>query len=294
MNLEQKKFEEWKKRHGKLDEGFLDGNDDLETADVPSEDVSSKEEKDLSEEPSEDDVEGGDEQPETDSTEGDAPEEGDASEEGGDNSGENMDDFGEGEGESETQTDDGVEKEAEDTTELKDVLTTLTTAVQALTDKIDTMNAETGDEGGEEAPAEGGEEANDDFGSEEGGEEAPAEEAPEGEEGGEGESTEGGESEGGEGESSEGDEGESKEGGEGESSEEAPADETKSENFNFYHKKGQPLDEDSDYIIGKLYEDRFDKLEPFIFSALKMKIRNHIEEYKKQVRMDAISKKLEK
>ena len=176
-------------------------------------------------------------------------------------------------------------------------MTTLTTAVQALTDKIDTMNAETGDEGGEEAPAEGGEEANDDFGSEEGGEEAPAEETSEGgDEGGEGEgeSTEGGESEGGEGESSEGDEGESKEGGEGESSEEAPADETKSENFNFYHKKGQPLDEDSDYIIGKIYEDRFDKLEPFILSALKMKIRNHIEDYKKQVRMDAISKKLEK
>lgn len=288
MNLEQKKFEEWKRRHGKLDEGFLDGNDDLETADVPSEDVASEEEKDLSEEPSEDDAEGegGNEQPETDSVEGDVP-----AEEGGDNSSENMDDFGEGEGESETQTDDGVEKEAEDTTELKDVLTTLTTAVQALTDKIDTMNAETGDEGGEEAPAEGGDDAaNDDFGSEEGGEEAPAEETSEGgDEGGEGESTEGGE-----GESSEGGEGESKEGGEGESSEEAPADETKSENFNFYHKKGHPLDEDSDYIIGKVYEDRFDKLEPFIFSALKMKIRNHIEEYKKQVRMDAISKKLEK
>lgn len=290
MNLEQKKFEEWKRRHGKLNEGFLDGNDDLETADVPSEDTTSEEEKDLSEEPTEgDETEGGDEQPETDSAEGDAP-----AEEGGDNSGENLDDFGEGEGEAETQTDDGVEKEAEDTTELKDVLTTLTTAVQALTDKIDTMNAETGDEGGEEAPVEGGDDAAmDDFGSEEGGEEAPAEEAPAEGEGneGEGESTE----EGGEGESSEGGEGESSEGGEGgENTEEAPADETKSENFNFYHKKGQPLDEDSDYIIGKLYEDRFDKLEPFIMSALKMKIRNHIEEYKKQVRMDAISKKLEK
>lgn len=290
MNLEQKKFEEWKRRHGKLNEGFLDGNDDLETADVPSEDTTSEEEKDLSEEPTEgDETEGGDEQPETDSAEGDAP-----AEEGGDNSGENLDDFGEGEGEAETQTDDGVEKEAEDTTELKDVLTTLTTAVQALTDKIDTMNAETGEEGGEEAPAEGGDDAAmDDFGSEEGGEEAPAEEAPAEGEGneGEGESTE----EGGEGESSEGGEGESSEGGEGgENTEEAPADETKSENFNFYHKKGQPLDEDSDYIIGKLYEDRFDKLEPFIMSALKMKIRNHIEEYKKQVRMDAISKKLEK
>lgn len=290
MNLEQKKFEEWKRRHGKLNEGFLDGNDDLETADVPSEDTTSEEEKDLSEEPTEgDETEGGDEQPETDSAEGDAP-----AEEGGDNSGENLDDFGEGEGEAETQTDDGVEKEAEDTTELKDVLTTLTTAVQALTDKIDTMNAETGEEGGEEAPAEGGDDAAmDDFGSEEGGEEAPAEEAPAEGEGneGEGESTE----EGGEGESSEGGEGESSEGGEGgENTEEAPADETKSENFNFYHKKGQPLDEDSDYIIGKLYEDRFDKLEPFILSALKMKIRNHIEEYKKQVRMDAISKKLEK
>lgn len=290
MNLEQKKFEEWKRRHGKLNEGFLDGNDDLETADVPSEDTTSEEEKDLSEEPTEgDETEGGDEQPETDSAEGDAP-----AEEGGDNSGENLDDFGEVEGEAETQTDDGVEKEAEDTTELKDVLTTLTTAVQALTDKIDTMNAETGDEGGEEAPVEGGDDAAmDDFGSEEGGEEAPAEEAPAEGEGneGEGESTE----EGGEGESSEGGEGESSEGGEGgENTEEAPADETKSENFNFYHKKGQPLDEDSDYIIGKLYEDRFDKLEPFIMSALKMKIRNHIEEYKKQVRMDAISKKLEK
>lgn len=284
MNLEQKKFEEWKRRHGKLDEGFLDGNDDLETADVPSEDAAAEEEKDLSEEPSEDDVEGGDEQPETDSVE-----------EGGDNSVENLDDFGEGEGEAETQTDDGVKKEAEDTTELKDVLTTLTTAVQTLTDKIDTMNAETGEEGGEEAPAEGDDEtAMDDFGSEEGGEEAPADETSEEGEGGEGESTEGGESEGDEGESSEGGEGESTEGGEGETSEEAPADETKSENFNFYHKKGQPLDEDSDYIIGKLYEDRFDKLEPFILSALKMKIRNHIEEYKKQVRIDAISKKLEK
>lgn len=284
MNLEQKKFEEWKRRHGKLDEGFLDGNDDLETADVPSEDAAAEEEKDLSEEPSEDDVEGGDEQPETDSVE-----------EGGDNSVENLDDFGEGKGEAETQTDDGVKKEAENTTELKDVLTTLTTAVQALTDKIDTMNAETGEEGGEEAPAEGDDEtAMDDFGSEEGGEEAPADETSEEGEGGEGESTEGGESEGDEGESSEGGEGESTEGGEGETSEEAPADETKSENFNFYHKKGQPLDEDSDYIIGKLYEDRFDKLEPFILSALKMKIRNHIEEYKKQVRIDAISKKLEK
>lgn len=284
MNLEQKKFEEWKRRHGKLDEGFLDGNDDLETADVPSEDAAAEEEKDLSEEPSEDDVEGGDEQPETDSVE-----------EGGDNSVENLDDFGEGKGEAETQTDDGVKKEAENTTELKDVLTTLTTAVQALTDKIDTMNAETGEEGGEEAPAEGDDEtAMDDFGSEEGGEEAPADETSEEGEGGEGESTEGGESEGDEGESSEGGEGESTEGGEDETSEEAPADETKSENFNFYHKKGQPLDEDSDYIIGKLYEDRFDKLEPFILSALKMKIRNHIEEYKKQVRIDAISKKLEK
>lgn len=284
MNLEQKKFEEWKRRHGKLNEGFLDGNDDLETADVPSEDAAAEEEKDLSEEPSEDDVEGGDEQPETDSVE-----------EGGDNSVENLDDFGEGKGEAETQTDDGVKKEAENTTELKDVLTTLTTAVQALTDKIDTMNAETGEEGGEEAPAEGDDEtAMDDFGSEEGGEEASADETSEEGEGGEGESTEGGESEGDEGESSEGGEGESTEGGEGETSEEAPADETKSENFNFYHKKGQPLDEDSDYIIGKLYEDRFDKLEPFILSALKMKIRNHIEEYKKQVRIDAISKKLEK
>ena len=284
MNLEQKKFEEWKRRHGKLDEGFLDGNDDLETADVPSEDAAAEEEKDLSEEPSEDDVEGSDEQPETDSVE-----------EGGDNSVENLDDFGEGKGEAETQTDDGVKKEAENTTELKDVLTTLTTAVQALTDKIDTMNAETGEEGGEEAPAEGDDEtAMDDFGSEEGGEEAPADETSEEGEGGEGESTEGGESEGDEGESSEGGEGESTEGGEDETSEEAPADETKSENFNFYHKKGQPLDEDSDYIIGKLYEDRFDKLEPFILSALKMKIRNHIEEYKKQVRIDAISKKLEK
>ena len=281
MNLEQKKFEEWKRRHGKLDEGFLDGNDDLETADVPSEDAASEEEKDISEEPAEDDGEGGEEQPETDSAEGDAP-----AEEGGDNSSENLDDFGEGE--EETQTDDGVEKEAEDTTELKDVLTTLTTAVQALTDKIDTMNTETGEEGGEEATAEGGEEEPAEEASEEGGEEEPAEEAPEEGEG-EGESSEGGESEGGEGESSEGGEG-----GEGESSEEAPADETKTENFNFYHKKGQPLDEDSDYIIGKLYEDRFDKLEPFILSALKMKIRNHIEEYKKQVRMDAISKKLEK
>ena len=39
MNLEQKKFEEWKRRHGKLDEGFLDGNDDLETATTQLHDI---------------------------------------------------------------------------------------------------------------------------------------------------------------------------------------------------------------------------------------------------------------
>ena len=301
MNLEQKQFEEWKRRHGKLNEGFLDGEEEEASADVPSEETT----EETSEE-SEGDVigsdEGSSEESDVDiseepSEEGDSEESDDdfSEDEGSEEGTESMDDFG-----GDDNKEDGTSEDSNDTSELKDVMTSLTTAVQALTDKIETMSADKGSEGGEEAPAEeapieDGDDAFSDEGGEETTEEAPAED--------EGDNAEGGDTsiEGGEGESTEDGEGDSTEGGdenaessEGGDNNEAPADETKSEAFNFYHRKGSYLDENSDYIIGKLYENRYDKLEEPIMVLVKAKIRQQVEAYKKELRMAAIDKRLSK
>ena len=69
--------------------------------------------------------------------------------------------------------------------------------------------------------------------------------------------------------------------------EEAPADETKSEAFNKFSKKGQYLSEKSDYIIGKLWNSRYDLLEEGIMTAVRAKIRQKIEAAKKQIKLEA-------
>ena len=131
----------------------------------------------------------------------------------------------------------------------------------------------------------------DDFGGEEGSsEEGSSEEGGESSEGGEsgeGESSEGSSSEeGGEG-SSEGESEGGEESSEGEEEEEAPADETKSEAYNFYARKGQPLNEKSDYLMGKIINSRYDLLESDILTAVKAKIRQKIEAAKKQIKLEA-------
>ena len=148
----------------------------------------------------------------------------------------------------------------------------------------------------EEAPAEGGEaaESTDDFGGEEGGDDFGSEEGADDFDGGDtgseegGESSEGNEESSSEGESSKG--GESSEGGEESNEEEAPADETKSEAFNKFSRKGQYLNEKSDYIIGKLWNSRYDLLEEGIMTAVRAKIRQKIEAAKKQIREAARNK----
>lgn len=195
----------------------------------------------------------------------------------------------------------------EDTNSLKDQIANLTTLVQQLTNKIDTLEKpkeEAPAEGGEEAPAEGsnegseegGEEGEGDFdfgddeGSEEGGEEAPAE-------GGESSSNEApaeGSSEG-EAKPEEGDKSDDDFAGDEGSEEKKPEEgEQKSEAFKPYFKAGSYLSEKSDYLIGKLYNGRFDKLEAPIMSLVESRIRQLINKEKAKLRMEAVKNKLSK
>lgn len=291
-NYEDIKFKNWKKAKG-LNENFLDGSEeDTVSPDDSTGEEQNKEPTDGSVEEPSDDVDISEEptsEEGSEETAGDdtslSGDESDDSEEEEDK--DNLEDFG-GES-SEEKEDDGTPDETEGTSELKDILATLTTAIQTLTDKVDNLNKEPegGDVGGEE-PAEdfggeeGGEDSMDDFGSEEGGEESGSEEGSEesgSKEGGEegGESSEGSSSE----ESSEGEEGGSEE-------EEAPADETKTEAFNFYARKGKPLSDKSDYLMGKVYNSRYDLLEEDILKCINAKIRQKIEAAKKQIKMEAI------
>ena len=175
-----------------------------------------------------------------------------------------MDDDFEGETKEETGVEDGDDGQMN---ELKDAIATLTTQLQTLTDQLKKTN---GEEGGEEAPAEGESETTEETAEpEEGTEEG-------GEEGGEETSEEGGE------ETSE------------ETSEEAPADETKSEAYNKYCKKGGILAENSGYLISYLNEGRYDKLEDKIMAVVNAKIRQRIDAAKTKLKTEAFNKKFGK
>lgn len=298
MNIKEDiEFKKWKKSRKLNESSFLDGEEEQsQTVDsTPSEETQKDKEKsddtDISlEEPSEDlDIS---EEPEEEG--GEEEESLDFSDEEEDS--DNEEDFKGGE---EDKEDDGVSEENEINNELKDILATLTTAIQTLTDKVDNLGKEAeaaGDEGGEAestedfgGEAEGGEEANEDdfdFGGDEGGEESSEGGEKGGEEGGES-SEKGGE------ESSEGGEegGESSEGGEeGGSEEEEPDDETKSEAWNKFAKKGKYLNEKSDYLVGKLVNSRYDLLEEPIMTIVRAKIRQKIEAEKKAIKLEAMKR----
>lgn len=286
MKNEQQIFEEWKRANKKgLNEGFLDGDEekpvtsDDSTGEENLEELSNEDEKnsdlDISEEPEEgaEDEGASDDESASDAegTEGEGEENSD-----------NLEDF-----KGEDEEDDGSSKEDESgvTIELKDILTTLTTAIQTLSDKVENLgnNNDEGSEG--EGEGESEDAATEDFGDAELGDEDNGAE-------GEGESEEG--TKGGEGESEEGSEGEgeSEEGSEGEAEEEDTSedDATKSEAYNYWHRKGRYLNAKSDYLIGKINESRFDLLFDPIMTAINAKIRKRIEEAKKELREAALKK----
>lgn len=183
-----------------------------------------------------------------------------------------------------------AERTADNMAELKDAIATLTTKLEAISDKID--NAGTGEgegaeggtddlaglenldlptEGGEAgegegAPAEGG--ADEGAGvPAEGGETAPAE-------GSEGAPAEGGEA-GGE---------EEQNAGSDEDFGEDEVDETKSEAYNFYAKKGSILNSNSGSLIGKAMNDKLYEFQEDFMNIAKAKIRQLVEAEKKRLK----------
>lgn len=181
-----------------------------------------------------------------------------------------------------------AERTADNMAELKDAIATLTTKLEAISDKIDNAGAGEGEgaEGGTDdlaglenldLPAEGGE-----------GEGASAE-------GGAGESAQGGSIEGGEPAPAEGGEGASAEGGEASGEEEQNAgsdedfgedevDETKSEAYNFYAKKGSILNSNSGSLIGKAMNDKLYEFQEDFMNIAKAKIRQLVEAEKKRLK----------
>ena len=161
----------------------------------------------------------------------------------------------------ETGVEGGEEETAKDTL---DAIQTLTTAVQELTQKIDDMNAaqQPAEEPIEAEPSLEEPSADDDGFAEEGGEE-------------------GGEESGTEDEDFSG----SEDGSSEESSEEEGT--TSESLIKAFTEPGMALNEDSPYMIGKIYQNRFDKLEPIIMGIVKTKLRNRIDGARTEFRAQA-------
>ena len=181
-----------------------------------------------------------------------------------------------------------AERTADNMAELKDAIATLTTKLEAISDKIDNAGNGEGEgtaEGGDDLagldnldlPAEGGE-----------GEGAPAE-------GGAGGEGAGAPAEGGEAAPAEGGEGAPAEGGEAGGEEEQNAgsdedfgedevDETKSEAYNFYAKKGSILNSNSGSLIGKAMNDKLYEFQEDFMNIAKAKIRQLVEAEKKRLK----------
>lgn len=176
-----------------------------------------------------------------------------------------------------------AERTADNMAELKDAIATLTTKLEAISDKIDNAGSGEGEgaEGGTDdlaglenldLPAEGGE-----------GEGAPAE-------GGAGEGA-GAPAEGGEAAPADNVEGAPAEGGEEEQNAgsdedfgEDEVDETKSEAYNFYAKKGSILNSNSGSLIGKAMNDKLYEFQEDFMNIAKAKIRQLVEAEKKRLK----------
>lgn len=180
-----------------------------------------------------------------------------------------------------------AERTADNMAELKDAIATLTTKLEAISDKID--NAGTGEGEGAEGgtddlaglenldlPAEGGEgEGTPAEGGAGEGASAPAEgEEAAPAEGGEGAPAEDGEA-GGE---------EEQNAGSDEDFGEDEVDETKSEAYNFYAKKGSILNSNSGSLIGKAMNDKLYEFQEDFMNIAKAKIRQLVEAEKKRLK----------
>ena len=184
-----------------------------------------------------------------------------------------------------------AERTADNMAELKDAIATLTTKLEAISDKIDNAGSGEGEgaeggtddlaglenldlpaEGGEGegAPAEGG--AGEGAGAPaEGGEAAPAD------------NVEGAPAEGGESAPAEGGE-EEQNAGSDEDFGEDEVDETKSEAYNFYAKKGSILNSNSGSLIGKAMNDKLYEFQEDFMNIAKAKIRQLVEVEKKRLK----------
>ena len=239
-----------------LSEGFLDGEDELtQTAEEVTPELPPEDDPDnvVPTDDTDPDVDPA-EEPGTDDT---VPEEGGEEETGVE----------------ETGVEGGEEETAKDTL---DAIQTLTTAVQELTQKIDDMNAaqQPAEEPIEAEPSLEEPSADDDGFAEEGGEEETSSEGDES-------SEEGGEESGTEDEDFSG----SEDGSSEESSEEEGT--TSESLIKAFTEPGMALNEDSPYMIGKIYQNRFDKLEPIIMGIVKTKLRNRIDGARTEFRAQA-------
>lgn len=176
----------------------------------------------------------------------------------------------------ETGVETGVESEEETSKDTLDAIQTLTTAVQELSQKIDDMNTASQEPAEEPIEAEPAlEEPAEDEGDEETSSEETSEEGESEESGSEENSSEESSEEGGE---ESGNEDEDFAGSDDSSEESSEEEETTSESLiKSFTEPGKALNEDSSYLIGKIYHNRFDKLEPIIMGIVKAKLRNRID-----------------
>jgi hypothetical protein len=170
-----------------------------------------------------------------------------------------------------------AERTADNIAELKDAITTLTTKLEAITDKIDNADTSEGEQtGGDddlaglenlELPAEGNDAAPDEGtdGDETGVEDQNA--------------TSAGTDEG-----SETDTEEEQNAGSDEDFSEDEVDETKSEAYNFYAKKGSILNSNSGSLIGKVMNDKLYEFQEDFMNIAKAKIRQLVEAEKKKLK----------
>lgn len=180
-----------------------------------------------------------------------------------------------------------AERTADNMAELKDAIATLTTKLEAISDKIDNAGSGEGEgaEGGTDdlaglenldLPAEGGE-----------GEGAPAEGGAGEGAGAPAEGVEAAPAEGGEGAPAEDDEAggeEEQNAGSDEDFGEDEVDETKSEAYNFYAKKGSILNSNSGSLIGKAMNDKLYEFQEDFMNIAKAKIRQLVEAEKKRLK----------
>lgn len=252
------------KKNEPLNEGFLDGEEEIpvssDSIDSLPEDEAGEEVVELEDKPIEDE--------ETDISEEPYVEDPESEEET------------EYDGSADENADDGVEDTPDEVSELKDAIATLTAEIQELKDTFAKSNNAASDEG-EEAEVIDDEDTADEDDDSEFEDDSDSED----------DSSEDDDFEGDEEDSDE--ESSDDEESDDESSDDEDSDE-ENEAYKYFVKKGRCLSENSSFLIGKLYNNRYDKLEAPIMGIIKSKINEKIDAEKKKIRQAAYDKKFGK